>query len=522
MFITHDRIFPFMTESRPSILIKNVRVLRDGCLENAEILTECGKIAAIARECRVSSIDRVINGRGMVAIPAGIDAHVHFRDPGAPHKEDWYSGSCSAAAGGIATVLEHPNTDPAVTDRASFNFKLKRAKRRSVVDFGINGGVFNNIDKLPELWSAGVSVFGEIFMGQSTGGLSVDEKMLEKSLGVIAHLGAAAAIHAEDEGIRLRNEELFRNETDPSVHSRIRPNECEAEAVRRCLEINRRTKCRLHICHTSTPEAVALLEAERRRTSSPENPLGDPRLTCEVAPHHLFLSVKDYGHLGNHAKMNPPVRSSADAVYMMTALRDGLVNAVASDHAPHRAYEKDVPVRKAPSGVPGVETLMPLMLAAVRRNLISLERVVETTSRNPARIFDLERHGKGLLEKGYDADLILFDPKDVTPVKASRLHTLCEWTPYEGMDAIFPQMTFSRGTLIWDGEQICVSKGNGTFLPGAGYVGKKGGDEDDGDEDDGNDGRESADEMSEAPDLDEMFDGEEYRAASVDPERRKA
>ncbi|WNY24404.1 L-hydantoinase [Methanimicrococcus hongohii] len=453
----------------PDVLIQNARVLDGGQLVPAEILIEDGKIKGIAKEFRISSYDELINAKNAVVIPAGIDGHVHFRDPGLTYKEDWYSGSCSAAAGGITTVLEHPNTIPPVIDKAGFSVKLKRAQKRSVIDFGINGGVTNNIDKLKEIWRLGISVFGEIFMAESTGGLNISNNMLGDALSEIGEMDALACIHAEDEALRLINEGILKNDTGIDVHSRIRPNECEEIAVHDCIRINKEAavSSRLHFCHTSTPEAVSLIaKAQKEFSSAGAGNAG--KITCEVAPHHLFLSTKDYARLGTLGKMNPPLRSSDDAAYMIRALNSGLINAVASDHAPHMQYEKDVPMRSAPSGVPGVETLMPLMLASVRKNMLSLERVVQVTSFNPARIFGLDRLGKGSMDEGYDADLLFFDPKNVVPIQSKNLHTRCDWTPYEGMDGIFPSMTLSRGDVIWDGYQVVAKKGRGQFLPGAG------------------------------------------------------
>ncbi|WNY26548.1 dihydroorotase [Methanolapillus ohkumae] len=494
----------------PDVLIKNVRLLLDHVLTPAEILIEDGRVIGISKEFRVSNLNETIDGKNAIAIPAGIDAHVHFRDPGMTYKESWYTGSCSAAAGGIATVLEHPNTLPPVIDKSGFNEKLKQARKKSVIDFGINGGVTNNLEKLSELWDLGAACFGEIFMAESTGGLNIDEKTLGSALSKIGKLGAVAAIHAEDDALRLLNEALLLHDQSDDVHSRIRPNECEEIAVRKCLAINASgaVPANLHFCHISTPEAVSLIEAERTKlklqnpfknesektgnaekignTENEKNKKGSSsknesvstssqvslptlrRITCEVTPHHLFLSTKDCGRLKTFGKMNPPLRDSKSASLMMNALNSGMINAVASDHAPHRSYEKETAMKAAPSGVPGVETLMPLLLAAVRKNMLSLERMVEVTSRNPARIFDLERVGKGFLKSGFDADILLFHPKEITTIKAKNLHSRCEWTPYEGMDGIFPVMTLSRGDVVWDGQQIIVKKGHGKFLAGAG------------------------------------------------------
>jgi dihydroorotase, multifunctional complex type len=453
----------------PDILIKNTRVLSDGRLVPAEILIEDGKIKGISKEFRISNYDEIIDAQKMVAIPAGIDGHVHFRDPGLTHKEDWYSGSCSAAAGGITSVLEHPNTIPPVADKSGFSLKLKRAQKKSVVDFGINGGVTDNIGKLSELWRYGISVFGEIFMAESTGGLNISRETLGSALNQIGKLDALACIHAEDEALRLENEKLLKNDSSIDIHSRVRPNECEEIAVKECIAVNSQADvpAKLHFCHVSTPEAVSVISNACAQFSSSGNA---GKITCEVTPHHLFLSTKDYSRLGTLGKMNPPLRSSEDAAYMIQALNSGLIQAVSSDHAPHMHHEKDVPMRSAPSGVPGVETLMPLMLAGVRKNLFSLERVIQVTSFNPAQIFGLNRLGKGSMNVGFDADLLLFDPKNVVPIKSKNLHTQCDWTPYEGMDGIFPGMTLLRGQTIWDGHQIVAKKGSGAFLPGAGLI----------------------------------------------------
>lgn len=463
------------------ILIKNIRICEDDSLKPAEILIREGKIAGFSKQFRLSEYDQIIDGKNKIVIPGGIDAHVHFRDPGNNYKENWYTGSCSAAAGGITTVIDHPNTEPPVVDKRSFEIKQKLAKKRSIVDYGINGGVFENTDKLDEIWDAGITAFGEIFMGLSTGGMSVDKKTLEESLEKIAGLQALSCIHAEDEEMRLKNLELLKYDNEPDIHSRIRPNACEEKAVSECLEINRKTKGSIHICHMSTPQAVKLIEEERKRRDTEKRKTGfektdegsngtktNSRITAEVTPHHLFLTTEDWRRLDTFLKMNPPVRDEQSANEMMYALNKEKINMVASDHAPHTSCEKNVSMRNAPAGVPGVETLMPLMLAAVRSNKITLKRLIEVTSRNPARILNIERHGKGLLKEGYDADIILFDPKNVQKIKAENLHSKCDWTPFEGMDGIFPEMTIRRGEIIWDGEHIISKKGTGKFLPGAG------------------------------------------------------
>ncbi|AKB35414.1 Dihydroorotase [Methanosarcina siciliae C2J] len=449
----------------PDIHIKNTRIYYNNSLQPAEILIEDGKISKIGKDFRVSSSDMVVDAGGALTLPAGIDVHVHFREPGMTLKENWYTGSCSAAAGGIATVIDQPNTLPPTTDRRSFEQKLKLARKKSIVDFGINGGVTGNIEKLRELWRLGVTAFGEIFMAESTGGLNINEETFEEALVEVKKLGALATIHAEDEKMRLELEQLLKGEVSCDYHSKVRPNACEASAVQCALELISRIQVRAHFCHLSTLEAVGMIRKEKY-LSKRENK--KPLFTCEVTPHHLFLSTKDWERLRAFGKMNPPLRGSHSIKALVNGLNDGTIDMVASDHAPHLESEKDLDIRAAPSGVPGVETLMPLMLAAVRKNIFPLSKMIMVTSWNPAKTFELDRLGKGRLEVGFDADIMIVDPRNLQPIRAEMLHSKAGWTPFEGMDAVFPEYTLSRGEVIWMEESINAKPGRGNFLEGNG------------------------------------------------------
>ena len=449
----------------PDILIKNTRIYHNNSLQPAEIIIERGKVTKIGKDLRVSSSDMIIDANGALTLPAGIDVHVHFREPGMAAKENWYTGSCAAAAGGITTVIDQPNTIPPTTDRRSFEQKLKLAKKKSIIDFGINGGVTSNIEKLEELWKLGVTAFGEIFMAESTGGLNINEETFEEALVEIKRLGAIATIHAEDEKMRLELEELLKGYISSDYHSKVRPNACEAAAVQKALELISKMKVRAHFCHISTLEAIGMIRKEKylaRRENK------TPLFTCEVTPHHLFLSTRDWERLRSFGKMNPPLRGSHSIKALVNGINDGTIDMVASDHAPHLESEKDTDLRFAPSGVPGVETLMPLMLAAVRKNILPLAQMIMLTSWNPAKAFGLDLQAKGRLEVGFDADLIIVDPRALQPLKAEMLHSKAGWTPFEGMDVVFPQYTLSRGEVIWTEESIDARPGRGNFLQGNG------------------------------------------------------
>ena len=449
----------------PDILIKNTRIYHNNSLQPAEIIIERGKVTKIGKDLRVSSSDMIIDANGALTLPAGIDVHVHFREPGMAAKENWYTGSCAAAAGGITTVIDQPNTIPPTTDRRSFEQKLKLARKKSIIDFGINGGVTSNIEKLEELWKLGVTAFGEIFMAESTGGLNIDEETFEEALVEIKRLGAMATIHAEDEKMRLELEELLKGYISSDYHSKVRPNACEAAAVQKALELISKMKVRAHFCHVSTLEAIGMIRKEKYLAKR-ENKT--PLFTCEVTPHHLFLSTRDWERLRSFGKMNPPLRGSHSIKALVNGINDGTIDMVASDHAPHLESEKDTDLRFAPSGVPGVETLMPLMLAAVRKNILPLAQMIMLTSWNPAKAFGLDRQAKGRLEVGFDADLIIVDPRALQPLKAEMLHSKAGWTPFEGMDVVFPQYTLSRGEVIWTEESIDARPGRGNFLQGNG------------------------------------------------------
>ena len=381
----------------------------------------------------------------MIVLPGAVDAHVHFRDPGYTYKEDWESGSISAAAGGVTTVIDQPNTDPKTIDANSFNLKLDEARHKSVVDFCINGGP----GKIEELLKIGASAIGEIFTYEHS-----DDK-LWRILDEVNKYGALPTIHAEDGEVIREHTESLRDLHEPEIYSKARPPIAEAAAIEKILSWTKRA----HICHISTNQGLDIVKSARREGK---------KVSCEVAPHHLLFNVKDYKNKGPFLKTNPPLRRQSDCDALWAGLRDGSIDILASDHAPHLPEEKKEDIWEAPPGVPGVETLLPLMLIAVRRNFLSLERLVDAISSKPAEIFGLRSKGK--IEAGRDADLVIIDPKAITEIKADKLHSRADWTPYEGKDGIFPQMTLVRGTVVFEGE-VEVHPGHGRFINAKSFIG---------------------------------------------------
>ncbi len=437
----------------PDLVIKNARIFINDAIQPAEIAIDNGKIARIGKTIGTEEVDRIIDAKGALVLPGAIDVHVHFRDPGMTRKEDWYTGSCAAAAGGVTTVIDHPNTIPPTVDPDSFKIKKKEAKK-SIIDYGINAGVTGNLKHLKPLWELGATSFGEIFMAESTGRLNVNDMTLKEACEIIETLGAVACIHAEDEETRKKFVHILKGNLAPESYSKSRPPVSEKIAVEKAIKLAGGSK--LHFCHISAGES---LEAIRKAKNENRN------ITCEVTPHHLFLSKKDWRRLGTLGKMNPPLRDFHDQQSLWTGLNDGTVDVIASDHAPHLEPEKMTDIWSAPAGVPGVETLLPLMLMAVKRNLLTLKRLIEVTSLNPARIFGLR---KGVLAPGFDADLIIGG--SVQHIRKEKMHSKAGWTPYNGMEGIFPRMTLSCGDVVFEEGELIAKRGRGRFIPGVGLT----------------------------------------------------
>lgn len=371
---------------------------------------------------------KTIDADGKLLLPGMIDAHIHFREPGFPHKETWETGSRSAAAGGVTTVFDQPNTDPATVDADGYERKAELA-RPSIVDYAINGGVTADW-KPAEILAKPLGALGELFLADSTGEMGIDADRFEEAVERAAAADVPVTVHAED---ATRFDQSMTDRTDADAWSAYRTPEAEIRAIEHACRVANDLGSSVHIAHTSTPEGADLA--------------AEAGMTCEVTPHHLFLSRADLDELGTFGRMNPPLRSETRRESMFERLVDGEIDIVATDHAPHTAEEKDGSIWDAPSGVPGVETALPLLLEAARNGRISRERVRDVTAANVAEIFGLEN--KGRIEPGNDADLVLVDPDDPTTIHGEALHSNSGWTPFEGRNGVFPELTMVRGTVVF-------------------------------------------------------------------------
>lgn len=403
------------------MIIRNaVAFTPTGRLE-ADLRLEGGRIAEIGSV--TGEADATIDADGLWVFPGAIDAHVHFRDPGFPHKEDWRTGSAAAVAGGVTTVFDMPNTDPTTTDPETLAKKRERAASRSRCNFGLffgatteNADLYSAVDGVPGL---------KIYMGTSTGDLLVSEH--DDLETVFEAWDGLICVHAEDQSRLEERGREFEGRDDPAVHSEIRDPKAAALAVEEACELAVEFERDLHVVHLSTPEELEALVSARARV---ERQGLDIELSAEVCPHHLCLDTRAYERLGTRARVNPPLRSPEAREAVWEALRDGQIQFVATDHAPHTPEEKDRSYREAPSGLPGVQTMVPLLLDAADRGECSPEDVVDWVAHGPARRYGLVDRGR--IEVGAHADLMLVDPDLEREVTADGQYSKAGWSPWEG------------------------------------------------------------------------------------------
>ncbi|MGY4397636.1 dihydroorotase [Sphingomonas sp. UYAg733] len=405
----------------------------------ASIGVRNGKIVEIGAPDRpVGDADETIDCTGLDILPGVIDTQVHFREPGLVHKEDLESGSRAAVLGGVTAVFEMPNTKPNTDSAEAIEEKLTRAHHRMWCDHAFYVGATNhNAASLAELERMPGTAGVKIFMGASTGDLLVAE---DSSLAeVLASGHRRVAIHAEDEA-RMNARTNERVAGDASSHPVWRDDESALLATRRILNLARAARRRIHVLHVTTPAELELLGQNKDIA------------TCEVTPQHLTLAGEEaYPRLGTWAQMNPPIRSGAHRDGLWHWLNQGVPDILGSDHAPHTREEKAKPYPDSPSGMPGVQTMLALMLDHVAHGRTTLQRVIDLTSAGPQRVFNII--GKGRIAAGYDADFSIVDLKARWTITDDWLASRCGWSPFTGMELTGrPIGTIVRGRrVMWDG-----------------------------------------------------------------------
>ncbi|WP_269714480.1 dihydroorotase [Caulobacter sp. NIBR2454] len=404
-----------------------------------------GKIVAIG-DLSQASAGEVFDASGLTVLPGVIDSQVHFREPGLEWKEDLESGSRGAVLGGVTAVFEMPNTEPNTTDPATLADKLARAKNRMHCDHAFYvGGTHENAQFLGELERLPGCCGIKVFMGASTGTLLVqDDEGVEQ---VLRHVNRRAAFHSEDE-YRLAERRPLARTGDWTSHPEVRDEISAMQSTERLVRIARGLGKRIHVLHVTTAQEVEFLARHKDVAS------------VEFTPQHLTLTAPEaYERLKGYAQMNPPIRSAEHVAGLWRGLASGVADVIGSDHAPHTIEEKARPYPASPSGMPGVQTLVPIMLTHVAEGRLTLERFIDLTSHGANRIFGLA--DKGRLAEGYDADLTIVDLKADRTIHSADQATRAGWTPFDGFQAKgWPMATIVRGTVVMrDGEVIAEGRG---------------------------------------------------------------
>jgi dihydroorotase len=412
-----------------------------GLTAQADIGIKDGKIAAIG-DLKAAKAAQTVDCAGLHILPGVIDSQVHFREPGAEHKEDLATGSQAAAMGGVTSFFEMPNTTPLTVTPEAFADKMRRAAGRCHVDYAFYfGGTADNAAQLPA-WENLPGVCGvKIFMGSSTGSLlSAKDEEIEA---VLKNGRRVVAVHAEDEMIMNANKTtILKDSHDVALHPVWRSEESSISAVARLLRLARKTGRRVHVLHITAAGELDLL-AQNRDIA-----------TVEVLPNHLSLHAPAcYERLGTHAQQNPPIREKHHQDALWRAINDGLVDIIGSDHAPHTLEEKAKPYPASPSGTPGVQTLVPVMLNHVHEGRLGLERFVDLTAEGPLRVHQIA--GKGRIARGYDADFTIVDLKMRKTITNAQQKSRAGWTPFDGMKVTgWPVITMVRGQAVMRDDEL--------------------------------------------------------------------
>ena len=427
------------------LIVRGGEVVNHAGRGETDIGVRGGRIAAIG-DLRLASAGAVFEATGLTVLPGVIDTQVHFREPGMDWKEDLESGARAAVLGGVTAVFEMPNTDPPTSTRAALEDKLARARGRMHCDHAFYAGATHeNAAHLAEIEATPGCCGVKTFMGSSTGSLLVEDDAGVEA--VLRSVRRRAAFHSEDEA-RLAERKPLARPGDWTSHPEVRDVETALRSTRRLIAIAERLGKRVHVLHTTTADEIAFL-AEHKDVAS-----------CEVTPQHLTLAAPEaYERLKGLAQMNPPIRDGAHRAGLWQGIANGVVDVIGTDHAPHTLEEKARPYPASPSGMPGVQTLVAVMLTHVAEGRLTLERFVDLTSAGAQRIFGIA--GKGRLAVGWDADLTIVDLKARRTIRNAEMATRVGWTPFDGLEARgWPMATIIRGQVVMrDGELALAGQG---------------------------------------------------------------
>ena len=439
------------------LVLNNAKAYIRGEILECSIAVEEGKFLKIGRHPQMPNADQKINLQGMLTLPGLIDTHVHLRDEEKAYKEDFISGTSAAVAGGFTTVLDMPNNQPLTNSVEALKKRLEIAKRRTIVNVGLYSEFPKKMSDITQISCEGAVGF-KLFMGNQVGGLNVDDdQALREGFQAAGKVDTIVAVHAEDKNQIVFNEQRLRQAKRGGVKDFLfaHTEQAEVQAIRRVLRASENVNVQLHICHVTSRQGLEIIE-EAKKTGK--------KITCEVTPNHLMLTSADTTHLGMMAIMIPPLRDRSHQEALMKGVNQGIIDTIGSDHAPHTIEEKSVDsVWEVKAGVPGLETTLPLMLTMIKKNLLTVQRLVELLAEKPAAIYGLTNKGK--LEQGGDADLTVVDYNRPWKITASKFKSKAKFSLFDNWEIVGkPTKTFVNGNLVMDEDEIVTKSGSGKIL----------------------------------------------------------
>jgi dihydroorotase len=416
-----------------------------------------GKILKIGKQVNMPKADVRTDLKGQLVLPGLIDVHVHLRDGGKSRKEDFYSGTSAAAAGGFTTVTDMPNNEPVTMSPRTLHDRMEIAERKVLVNVGFRSEFPNNLKNIEPIVKEGALGF-KLFMAEQIGGLDLsNDEAITNAFKTVAKLGVSVAVHAEDRDTLKHAEDAFKKERRNDItaflkaHSEI----VELKAIQRVLNIVRKTGVQLHFCHVTTKEGLeAIVEGKKSGLT----------VSCETTPHNLLLSSVDLRRIGMLCLTMPPVRDKPNIEALWDGLQSGSIDMIASDHAPHMLKEKEAEsVWDVKVGIPGLETTLPLLLTEVNRGRLAIGDIARLMAEKPTEIFKLT--GKGLLKEGNDADLTVVDLYRKHKIDSSRFLSKAKYSPFDGREVEGkPIQTYVNGQLIMDAGEITAKPGSGRII----------------------------------------------------------
>jgi dihydroorotase (multifunctional complex type) len=434
----------------------NAKVYTSQKIVEAGIAIDNGRIVKIAKETNLPQASARLNMNGYLVLPGLIDSHVHLRDQQLAYREDFITGTAAAAAGGVTTSIDMPNNKPLTMDSQSLWERMQLAEKRILVNVAFNSALPHRTEEIPKIVKEGAVGF-KIYLLQQIGGVNIDdENALKRAFEAISETKVPIAVHAEDkttlEEAKKRIQKAGRSDAEAFLEAH--PPDAEVKAIQHVTKLAQNTGAHIHICHVSSAGGLKTIQTTKRTLN----------LTCEATPHHLLLTAQYVKKHGNMALMLPPLRTRADTEALWKALRQGSIDTIASDHAPHSMEEKKAQsMWDVKPGIAGLETMLPLMLTEVNKNRLTIADLVRFTSEKPAEIFHIK--DRGSLKEGCFADIVVVDINREYKIDASRFNSKAKFSPFDGWKVKGkPVKTFVNGQLVMDEVEITAKPGTGRII----------------------------------------------------------